>query len=233
MTIKVVFFDMYGTLAGFRPPRYEVQSEACRDFGIEVTPEGIVRGYAAADAYMTERNAKEPVRLRSEAGREAFFAEYERLVLRGCGVDVSAEMAGRIWRRLKKVQYGLAPFDDSIPTLNVLRERGVTVGMISNIDQPGDQIASNVGLSEHLDLVVTSGEVGVEKPNPEIFWAALERAGAEPGDAMHVGDQPASDVAGALRAGIAPVLLDRDGIHRSYDRCPRIETLGELLPLVA
>ena len=110
MTIKVVFFDMYGTLAGFRPPRYEVQSEACRDFGIEVTPEGIVRGYAAADAYMTERNAKEPVRLRSEAGREAFFAEYERLVLRGCGVDVSAEMAGRIWRRLKKVPYGLAPF---------------------------------------------------------------------------------------------------------------------------
>ena len=87
MTIKVVFFDMYGTLAGFRPPRYEVQSEACRDFGIEVTPEGIVRGYAAADAYMTERNAKEPVRLRSEAGREAFFAEYERLVLRG------------VWRR--------------------------------------------------------------------------------------------------------------------------------------
>ena len=50
---------------------------------------------------------------------------------------------------------------------------------------------------------------------------------------MHVGDQPASDVAGAVRAGIAPVLLDRDGIHRGYDRCPRIETLEELLPLVA
>ena len=48
MTIKVVFFDMYNTLAGFRPSRYEVQSEACRDFGIEVTPAGIVEGYAAA-----------------------------------------------------------------------------------------------------------------------------------------------------------------------------------------
>ena len=105
--------------------------------------------------------------------------------------------------------------------------------MISNIDQPGNQLASSVGLAEHLDLVVTSAEAGVEKPNPEIFWAALERAEAEPGEAMHVGDQPASDIAGAVRAGIAPVLLDRDGIHRGYDRCPRIETLEELLPLVA
>ena len=122
-------------------------------------------------------------------------------MLQGCGVEVPAEVAERIWRRLRKVQYGLAPFDDSIPTLDALRERGLTVGMISNIDQPGDQIAENVGLAEHLDLVVTSWEVGLEKPNPEIFWAALERAGAEPGDAMHVGDQPASDVAGAVRAG--------------------------------
>ena len=87
MTIKVVFFDMYGTLAGFRPSRYEVQSEACRDFGIEVTPEGIVWGYAAADAYMTEQNAKEPVRLRGEAR--------ERGVL--CGVR--APRATGVWRR--------------------------------------------------------------------------------------------------------------------------------------
>ena len=233
MAVKAVFFDMYGTLAGFRPTRYEVQSEACRDFGIEVTPTGIVQGYAAADAYMTEQNATLPLRLRTESEREAFFAEYERLVLQGCGVDVPVEVAGRIWRRLKKEQYGFAPFEDSIPTLEALRQRGVMVGMISNIDHPGDQLASNVGLAEHLDIVVTSAEVGVAKPNPEIFWAALERAGAEPGEAMHVGDQPASDVAGAVRAGIAPVLLDRDGIHPAYDRCPRIETLGELLPLVS
>ena len=232
METKAVFFDMYNTLAGFRPSRYEVQSEACREFGIEVTPAGIVQGYAAADAYMTEQNAREPVRLMSDAQREAFFARYERLVLQGCGVEVSAEVAGRIWRRLGRIGYALAPFDDSIPTLEALRERGVTVGMISNIDQPGDKLASSVGLAEHLDLVVTSAEAGVEKPNPAIFWAALERAGAEPGEAMHVGDQPASDVAGAVRAGIAPVLLDRDGIYGDYDRCPRIETLGELLPLV-
>ena len=58
--IRAVFFDMYGTLAGFSPSRFELQSQACADFGIRVTPEGVLKGYAAADAYMNEQNAVEP-----------------------------------------------------------------------------------------------------------------------------------------------------------------------------
>ena len=50
--VKAVFFDVYNTLAGFQPSRYEIQSRACADFGIKVTPEGILTGYAVADAYM-------------------------------------------------------------------------------------------------------------------------------------------------------------------------------------
>ena len=41
--IRAVFFDLYGTLAGFSPSRYEIQSEACADFGIEVTISKIVK----------------------------------------------------------------------------------------------------------------------------------------------------------------------------------------------
>ena len=80
---------MYGTLAGFKPSRFQVQSQACADFGIQVTPEGIVKGYAAADAYMNDQNARSPVRLRDGSGKDEFFGEYERLVLAGSGVSVS------------------------------------------------------------------------------------------------------------------------------------------------
>ena len=61
--IKAVFLDMYGTLAGFEPSRFEVQSQACAEFGIELTPEGVPKGYAAADEYMSAQNrfAPEPV----------------------------------------------------------------------------------------------------------------------------------------------------------------------------
>ena len=211
--VKAVFFDMYGTLAGFSPSRYELQSQACADFRIEVTPEGTTKGYAAADAYMNEQNAVHPIRLRDNDGEAQFFGEYDRLVLRGSGVEVTAEQALKVFRRLREIPYSLVPFDDVVPALEQLRSRGLTLGLISNIDKGGSELA--------------------DKPDPAIFQAALARAEADAEEAVHVGDQPTSDVEGALAAGISPVLLDRDGNHGGYDRCPRIETLRELPPLLA
>jgi FMN phosphatase YigB (HAD superfamily) len=53
------------------------------------------------------------------------------------------------------------------------------------------------------------GREGLEKPDPAIFRAALERAGVTPAEAIHVGDSPSADVHGAHAAGIRPILLDR------------------------
>ena len=179
------------------------------------------------------------LRLRSLGEKEEFFAEYERLVLQGSGVHVTLEWALEIWRRVRQVPYDLALFPDVTPTLEALRGRGLKLGMISNMDRGGggggggggDELAESLGLGPHLDLAVTSSEVGVEKPHARIFQAALQRAGVEPSEAVHVGDQPTSDVDGALAVGIQPVLLDRDGNYKGFSRCPRIESLTELLDL--
>jgi HAD superfamily hydrolase (TIGR01549 family) len=205
-----------------------VQSQACADFGLQVTPEGILRGYAAADAYMSEQTALRPLRLRDPEEREAFFAEYELLVLRGNGIEVSRAQALDIWRGLREIPYAMVAFDDVVPALRRLKQMGLTLGLISNIDRDGGELAESLGLASYLDLTVTSGEVGAEKPDPAIFQAALARACAQPSEAIHVGDQPSADVEGARGAGIGPVLLDRDGNHKRFDRCPRIESLLEL-----
>jgi len=231
--IRAVFFDLYGTLAGFRPSRYEIQSEACARFGITVTPEGVLKGYALADAYMAEQNAILPVRRRDRQGRNEFFAEYERRVMEGAGVHVSAHRAAEIWRRVRQVPYGLERFDDALPVLEQLKERGLTLGLISNMNQDGASLTESMGLSTVLDFAVTSAEVGSEKPHPPIFLAALERSGARPDEAVHVGDQITSDIDGASNVGINPVLLDRDRNHPDITRCPRIETLSELPALLA
>ena len=230
--ITAVFFDLYNTLAGFRPSRYEIQSEALADFGISVTPDGILRGYNLADAFMSHQNATKPVRSLSRDENRVFFSEYERRVLRGAGVEVSQEEAWQIWRRIRKIEYGLALYDDTIPTLNACKQMGLTVGLISNMNQSGDQLAESMGLQTHLDFSITSQEVGVEKPSPLIFERALERADAQPEHAVHVGDQLTSDVAGAVNAGINAVLLDRDGNHTDYTAQPRITELAELPELL-
>ena len=231
--IRAVFFDLYGTLAGFNPSRYEIQSNPCAHFGIRVTPEGILKGYALADAYMAEQNAVRPLRQRDPDGRDQFFAEYERLVLQGAGVEVTRERAWEIWCRVRQVQYELSRFEDVLPAMDLLKSQGLTLGLISNMDRDGDELAESLGLTPYLDFAVTSMEVGAEKPHPPIFLAALSKAGSEPHEAVHVGDQPTSDVEGARRVGINPVLLDRDGNHRGIQECPRIESLMELPGLLA
>ena len=65
-----------------------------------------------------------------------------------------------------------------------------------------------------------------------MFLAGLDRAGVEPQEALHIGDQYISDVKGAEAVGIKPVLLDRDGLNKSTKDCVRIEWLGEIMGLV-
>ena len=230
--LKAVFFDLYGTIAGFEPGRFEVQSQACAEFGITLTPEGVLRGYADADDYLSRENAAYHIGRRSPDKRTAVFEEYERRVIRGSGVEVSLETAGKIWRRIQQIPYGLAPFPDSAPTLRALRERGLLTGLISNMDTGGDELVTKLGLAGLFHLAVTSGDVGAAKPDPAIFRAALSRAGVEPYEAVHVGDQLSSDVQGALAVGIRAVLLDRDGNHPRYRDYPRIENLSELPALL-
>lgn len=228
--IKAVFFDLYGTLAGFKPSRHELQAQACADFNLEVTPRGILLGYAAADAYMSEQNAISPVRLRDSSEQDKFFANYERLVLRGDGIELEDVLALEIFRRLSRVPYELTTFDDVVPTLQILRRQSLKLGLISNIARDSAKLTKNLGLSCLLDVTVTSTDVGAEKPHPKIFRAALAKVEVNPEEALHVGDQPTSDVDGALRTGIQPVLIDRDGTHKNFDRCPRIENMN-VLPL--
>ena len=230
--LKTVFFDMYGTIAGFEPSRFKVQSEACAPYGIVLTAEGILRGYKAADAFMARENGIYPLGRRAAASRDEFFGEYERLVIQGSGVDVSPERGLEIWRIVQAIPHTLAPFDDVVPAMEQLRARGLTVGLITNMDRKGSEIVEGLGLSDHIDLVVTSLEAGAAKPSPMIFHAALAKAEARPDEAMLVGDQPSSDVEGALGVGMMAVLLDRDRNHPGYTACPRIESLVHLPALV-
>jgi putative hydrolase of the HAD superfamily len=65
------------------------------------------------------------------------------------------------------------------------------------------------GIEDRVDAVIISGEVGVAKPDPAIFFLAAERLGVVPQDAWHVGDSLSHDVEGAQAAGIPAVWLNR------------------------
>lgn len=225
--ITALFLDFYGTLARFYPPREEVQTQAISAFGYTVTREGLVKGYALADAYMAQVNASNrPMsRLRGE-DRLQFFAEYERRILSGAGLDVDAGTARRIWECVQQIPYDLALYEETLPVLDMVRQQHeVTIGMISNIGRNIQELVRSLGLAPYLHFTVTSEEAGSNKPHPPIFLLALEKAGVDPSEALHVGDSYLSDVQGARNVGVNALLLDREGIAEEVDDCPKIDSL--------
>jgi HAD superfamily hydrolase (TIGR01509 family) len=118
-----------------------------------------------------------------------------------------------------------------VPALARLRRAGLRLVVVSNANGRLRAAFARLGLTAHVDDVVDSREVGVEKPDPAIFRLALAPSGTPPARALHVGDLYHVDVVGARRAGIRAVLLDAAGLYADHD-CPRVPTLTALAALV-
>ena len=89
------------------------------------------------------------------------------------------------------------------------------VGIITNgaHDEHTDSQLSKVrhlGLSERIQSLTISGEIGIRKPKVGIFKVACERAGVSPKEAMLVGDTVGNDIVGANRTGMTSVFIDRE-----------------------
>ena len=146
----------------------------------------------------------------TERYREAMLGDAPRRpyadVLRELGVgdpDAFIDAEHEVWRPAHAVLGSAQALLDS------LHGRGVKTGLIANSwPEPARLLradAESFGLAPLLDVMVFSEEVGVAKPEPEIFLHALERLGVEPLDAMFVGDRLEADVQGAASVGITTV----------------------------
>jgi HAD superfamily hydrolase (TIGR01549 family) len=120
---------------------------------------------------------------------------------------------------------------DTVPTLKKLKAAGYYLAVISNSDGTVEGELHSAGLDEYLEFVIDSSVVGVEKPHPEIFEIALNRAGVKPHEAIYVGDTYPTDVGGAELAGLRGILIDWVGAYPDAE-CPRITSLSELSELV-
>lgn len=161
-------------------------------------------------------------------GSRAFWA---RLIERLCelleakapGPFAAAELYHRFARPEAWIVY-----PDVIPALDSLRALGLRLAVLSNFDERLPDLLTGLDLRRRVDLVVTSSELGIAKPNPRIFRQTLDRLGVEPGAALHVGDAQLEDVEGAQAAGMEAVLLDRDRRGKSTGARDLLEVAATL-----
>ncbi|MES5824085.1 HAD-IA family hydrolase [Streptomyces sp. RG80] len=114
------------------------------------------------------------------------------------------------------------PYPDAAEVLRTLRERGIGVGVVSNIGWDLRNVFREHGLDPYVDAYVLSYEHGVQKPDPKLFATACEALGADPHRTLMVGDDRRAD-GGAAVLGC--------GVH-FVDHLPVTERPDGLLPVL-
>ena len=219
MTVRAVLLDALGTLVSLEPPAPALRAELERSTGVDVGEEVAARGFGAEIAYYLEHHMEGGDRPSLERLRD----RCADALAEGLGVE---GLDGPAVRQAMLSSLRFAPFADVEPALRELRSRGVRLVVASNWDCSLPDWLDEAGVLDLLDGTVSSAVVGRAKPDPAVFLEALRVAGADPAEAIHVGDSLENDVGGARRAGLRAVLIDRDG--RGPDGVESVRSLEEL-----
>ena len=223
--LRALFFDAGNTLLQMN---YAAIADELRRHGIGVTPEAIARSEYRARVRLDPHLAPGA----STEGRSV-VGQYLRYILEGLGVsDEATIQAVTQWRRSYNRPVGIwnLPHPQAEAALRRAREAGLSVGVISNSNGSVRSILEETGLAAHLDFILDSAVVGVEKPDPRIFLMALGEVRVEPEEAAYIGDLYSVDIVGARAAGLGGILLDPGGVWGERD-CPLAQSLGEAVEL--
>ena len=130
-------------------------------------------------------------------------------LLRGLGIgDAHPARAAVLAAYHEKTLEFLQPVAGAVDLLDLLAGRYALAVITNGEDALQRAKLRRCGLESHFSCVLASEHVGIRKPDPAIFRMACEQTGVPPAFALHVGDSPESDIAGARAAGFAAVLLE-------------------------
>jgi HAD superfamily hydrolase (TIGR01509 family) len=147
----------------------------------------------------------------------------------GVPADTVAAWLPDLWDDHMRFNYWSLVPDGLARALEQVRGRGIKVAVVSNSEGRLDELFVELGVRAQIDLLLDSGKVGIEKPDPRIFRMALDAFGVTGAAALHLGDSIATDVIGARAAGIRVALIDPHGqsAGRALD-VPRVSSVAEV-----
>ena len=99
----------------------------------------------------------------------------------------------------------------AVALMATIRRHARTAVVTNSTVLEQDEKLTTFGLWPHVDVLITSEECGVAKPDPAIFLSALERLGVDAHEAVMVGDSWANDIIGAVGIGMRAIWLNRHG----------------------
>lgn len=227
MSIRLITFDLDDTLWDNRP--------------VIMGAETAMRDWISAHA---ARLASQPVDylgqtrsrlLEGEPSLRYRLSELRRRTLRhalegvGYAADEAQHLAEGAFQAMLEARHAITFFADTVTTLERLANQ-YQLGVITN----GNADVRRLGLADYFSFILCAEELGVGKPDPKPFQEALSRSGMQAAQAVHIGDHPGDDIAGARAAGWRAVWFNpEDKAWAGDDEADaQIRSLGELPTLL-
>ena len=223
MSIRLITFDLDDTLWDVAPVMHGAEA-ALRDWLAAEAPRlgpvpiehlwAIRARLMSADPGLRHRLSELRRRILLHALEEAGYPRHE-----------AGELAELGFQVFLAARHQVQLFPEVHTTLEQLALR-YTLGVITN----GNADVRRLGLADYFRFALCAEELGVGKPDPHPFHTALQRAGLEATQAVHIGDHPGDDIAGAKAAGLRAIWFNPQGKVWQGDTEPdaQIRNLAEL-----
>lgn len=199
--VRAVTLDLGGTLLRVEPSVGEVYAQGAARLGYPVTSSAVEENFRRAWQGSLTRSDARGYRTSDEILRE----EWRQIVAESFGDLVPPEAMGELFEQLYShfaagKAWVLAPGVHG--ALEVLRARGIRLGVLSNWDSRVTTTLEDLGLSDAFDALTVSHAVGFEKPHPEIFRQAMRQLDSTPTNTLHIGDSLLADIQPARVLGL-------------------------------
>ncbi|XP_071446099.1 rhythmically expressed gene 2 protein-like [Hetaerina americana] len=225
--LRLVTFDITGTLLNFRRSPGEQYSDVAMQMGVHAEPSELADGFMRQWRILCKQHPNFGAATGlpwhswwSTLVRQTFLSAPSLRIndIQGLGQSAETRLASVADRLIEAYStdecWSVA--EGAVGTLTSLQREGLLLGVISNFDSRLDRLLASVGLRDFFAFAMASYELGVAKPDARIFQEALRKAGGVlrgtlgPHEACHVGDTPSSDYVGAKGAGWHAVLVSKD-----------------------
>ncbi|KAI8974459.1 HAD-like domain-containing protein [Pilobolus umbonatus] len=191
--IKLITFDAYNTLFKLnKNPAKIYANEACH-YGIHVPSKSIESSFGRV--YKEQLRQKPFYGLHQGLSPSDWWKETVYKTFLGAGVSkqkldpIYDPLFNSLFNCFTLRKYYLL-YPDVTPTLELLKQYGFKIGVISNTDERIVSLMQNLNIDKYFDFIVSGVQVGSEKPSTEIFDRArcLSPKSIQPEEVLHVGD---------------------------------------------
>jgi len=200
---RALLIDAFGTLLELREPPARTYTRIAADFGIRrqlsAVQDALDRVPVPAPEVPTTPRSELPARER------AAWREFVRAALGDEAADGPCFAA--LWTHYSGTEaWRLAP--GAAEALRRVRAAGICVGVLSNMDARLLRILDRLGVRTQMDGIFLPSTTGLAKPDPRAFHRAARTLGADPSQALYIGDREPDCVSAAHAAGLRTLRYD-------------------------